>query len=407
MWRSSAIFTALLAVILYSTANAFLFRGSPNHLPLTYDELQQQAEQNEEDLRVYQGEGDNSFVPEGSEYQESIPETAEQESAQDIPVYDLPEHIGHIGGLAFDEQKRLVLFHRSGRVWDATSFDSNEVFNKTIGPIRNHTIAVISPENGKVFAEFGANQFYMPHGLAAGPNGTMFVTDVGTHQVIKLDRNFKPLLTLGEKMVPGNDDKHFCKPTDVAVASNGDFFVADGYCNSRIMKFDKHGNLLAKFGQPNSDFPGKTGEFFVPHSLALVEKMNMLCVADRENERIQCFTAGCHSHQHPRSVAPVGTFVTKAEGLGRVYGVRHSGNNLYGIVQHEDEQGNQDPTQPSVFMMDFQTGHVTTLGQGLVNVHALATTPSSDLYVAQLNPSQIVRISLAPTGELPQAEEMN
>lgn len=46
-----------------------------------------------------------------------------------------------------------------------------------------------------------------------------------------MDKKFKPILELGEKLVPGNDEKHFCKPTDVAVAKNGDFFVADGYCN--------------------------------------------------------------------------------------------------------------------------------------------------------------------------------
>lgn len=39
----------------------------------------------------------------------------------------------------------------------------------------------------------------------------------------------EPTLTLGVHLTPGSDDKHFCKPTDVAVASNGDFFVSDGY----------------------------------------------------------------------------------------------------------------------------------------------------------------------------------
>lgn len=52
-----------------------------------------------------------------------------------------------------------------------------------------------------------------------------------------------------------SDNKHFCKPTDVAVASTGEFFVADGYCNSRIMKFDREGKLLAQFGAPNSKCP--------------------------------------------------------------------------------------------------------------------------------------------------------
>ena len=36
-------------------------------------------------------------------------------------------------------------------------------------------------------------------------------------------------LVLGTAFVPGNDEKHFCKPTSVAVASNGVIFVADGY----------------------------------------------------------------------------------------------------------------------------------------------------------------------------------
>ncbi len=38
---------------------------------------------------------------------------------------------------------------------------------------------------------------------------------------------------------PGNDDVHYCKPTSVAVADDGKtFFVADGYCNSRVVKYD-------------------------------------------------------------------------------------------------------------------------------------------------------------------------
>ena len=33
----------------------------------------------------------------------------------------------------------------------------------------------------------------------------------------------------------------------------------------------------------------KPGQFSVPHSLALVPHLGQLCVADRENGRIQCF----------------------------------------------------------------------------------------------------------------------
>ena len=54
----------------------------------------------------------------------------------------------------------------------------------------------------------------------------------------------KPDMVLGTHMQPGSDHTHFCMPTAVAVAASGDFFVADGYCNSRVMKFNKDGKLI-------------------------------------------------------------------------------------------------------------------------------------------------------------------
>ena len=54
----------------------------------------------------------------------------------------------------------------------------------------------------------------------------------------------KPDLVLGVAFESGKDEKHFCKPTDVAVSERtGDIFVADGYCNSRILKFSSDGKL--------------------------------------------------------------------------------------------------------------------------------------------------------------------
>lgn len=74
--------------------------------------------------------------------------------------------------------------------------------------------------------------------------------------------------------------------------------------------------------------PPKVGEFFLPHSLTLIENLNLLCVADRENERIQCFAAGLSegAHHHPRTFVPTGTFFTKAENIGRVYALREKSN---------------------------------------------------------------------------------
>ena len=61
--------------------------------------------------------------------------------------------------------------------------------------------------------------------------------------------NTEPTMVLGEAFVPGDDRVHFCKPTDVVVAKSGEIFVADGYCNSRVVKFSKDGKFLAEIGK--------------------------------------------------------------------------------------------------------------------------------------------------------------
>jgi NHL repeat-containing protein len=40
----------------------------------------------------------------------------------------------------------------------------------------------------------------------------------------------------------------FNRPTDIAFASNGDFYVSDGYGNSRVVKFSRDGSFLKSWG---------------------------------------------------------------------------------------------------------------------------------------------------------------
>ncbi len=72
---------------------------------------------------------------------------------------------------------------------------------------------------------------------------------------------------------------------NVAVASNGDIFVADGYGNARIHHFDKDGNLLNSWGEVGTE----PGQFHLPHGIALDNDENVI-VCDRENDRLQFFT---------------------------------------------------------------------------------------------------------------------
>jgi DNA-binding beta-propeller fold protein YncE len=97
---------------------------------------------------------------------------------------------------------------------------------------------------------------------------------------------------------------HYCKPTSVAVTDDTNyFFVADGYCNSRIIKYSVSLNAtsghhvvqkvfqIGKAEMSGFSFSKGPTAFNIPHSLTLAEDKNMICVADRENGRIQCFNA--------------------------------------------------------------------------------------------------------------------
>nr|XP_058919072.1 peptidyl-glycine alpha-amidating monooxygenase isoform X6 [Kogia breviceps] len=213
------------------------------------------------------------------------------EEALDWPgVYLLP---GQVSGMALDPTNNLVIFHRGDHVWDGNSFDSKFIYQQRgLGPIEEDTILVIDPNNAAVLQSSGRNLFYLPHGLSIDKDGNYWVTDVALHQVFKLNANNKeaPLLILGKSMQPGSDQNHFCQPTDVAVdPDTGTIYVSDGYCNSRIVQFSPSGKFITQWGEESTESIPKPGQFSVPHSLALVPHLGQLCVADRENGRIQCF----------------------------------------------------------------------------------------------------------------------
>lgn len=122
----------------------------------------------------------------------------------------------------------------------------------------------------------------MPHGLTIDSKKNFWLTDVGLHQVFKYDFQFsisEPTLTLGERFKKGNDQSHFCKPTSVAVSQlNEDIFIADGYCNRRIVQFDMMGNFIKNF--EDIDQP-----MVVVHSVVLLETEGIVCAASREDGR--------------------------------------------------------------------------------------------------------------------------
>ncbi|XP_028827529.1 peptidyl-glycine alpha-amidating monooxygenase isoform X2 [Denticeps clupeoides] len=205
---------------------------------------------------------------------------------------EVPLQLGQVSGLALDSDGNLIIFHRGDHRWGLNSFDIQGRYQqRSFGPIQQSTILVVDPNKGSVLKASGRNMFYLPHGISTDKDDNYWVTDVALHQVFKLGNKDRPVVVLGEAFEPGNDRNHFCKPTDVAVDPvTGNVFVSDGYCNSRIIVFSPEGKFITEWGAGGSD-RRKRIPFSVPHSLVFLPDKRELCVADRENGRIQCFLA--------------------------------------------------------------------------------------------------------------------
>lgn len=200
--------------------------------------------------------------------------------------------LGSVSAVAFDIEDNVVVFHRGNRIWDAFTFNTTDHYQGNDKPISVPTIIAFNRNTGSVAYKTGVDLFYMPHGLTIDKQGMIYVTDVALHQVFKYRRNDELLhleWVLGDRFVP----KKFCKPTSVAVLDNGDFFIADGYCHSVIIKYSKDRKELLRWGRKTfagESYPVTPENFFaVPHSLTIAEDLKLLCVADRENGRVQCF----------------------------------------------------------------------------------------------------------------------
>lgn len=154
-------------------------------------------------------------------------------------------------------------------------------------------------EDGTFVRSWSPEQVGIVHMLHVDSKGNIWIADNGIHTVTKYSPEGNVLLALGTANEPGMDDKHFNGPTDVATTSDGQYiFIADGYSNNRIAKFDRSGNYLDMWGAADSGI--NPGEFILPHSLTVVGEK--VYVADRSGGRIQVFDLEGHFIEDWRDV---------------------------------------------------------------------------------------------------------
>jgi sugar lactone lactonase YvrE len=174
--------------------------------------------------------------------------------------------------------------------------------------------------SGKVVKSFGGGMVVQAHGMTVDRDGNVWVTDAQIkdgkgNQVLKFSPDGKLLMALGKPGVAGSGTDVFSGPCDVAIAQNGDIFVADGHIAdvpvNRIMKFSKDGKFIKAWGKRGSG----PGEFDTPHSIA-IDSRGRIFVADRSNSRIQIFDQdGRFIDQWKQFGRPSGVYIDRNDNM--------------------------------------------------------------------------------------------
>ena len=133
-----------------------------------------------------------------------------------------------------------------------------------------------------------------PHFVAISPYDAqkhVWILDDHKHAIFKMTNDGKQIVqTIGTYGVSGNDDKHFNRPTFIDWFPDGGFVVADGYNNTRVVKFDKDGKYVTAWGQRGQNTNDmRPGYFNNVHGIAVDPKTRRVFVNDRGNHRVQVF----------------------------------------------------------------------------------------------------------------------
>ncbi|KRE99403.1 hypothetical protein ASG89_27985 [Paenibacillus sp. Soil766] len=183
----------------------------------------------------------------------------------------LPEgaSYGYTHGIVIDKQDNVYVLH--------TGQDNVAIFNRSGEFIRSWSVEGIGD---------GAHGFYL-HAESDGEY--LYITDTNHATVLKTTIDGEIVLRLEPPVLPEvyNEEKKY-KPTDIAVAPNGDIYVTDGYGQHWIHQYSAKGDYLGSFGGTGSE----PGRLKCPHgiSVKLTGDSPELYVADRGNFRIQVFT---------------------------------------------------------------------------------------------------------------------
>lgn len=216
---------------------------------------------------------------------------------------------------------------------------------------------LIFDKSGKLL-DFWGSAYPGGHGLTLSKEGGedfLLITDCGWYQdragnfkgqsgqVVKTDLDGRLLFAIGHPRTIGiyKDDEPF-KPTETAVAPNGDIYVADGYGSDYIIQYNSKGQYIRHFGGHNN--ANKDHNLVNAHGVTVdtrdANNPVLICTSREEN----CFKLFTLDGKFIRRVDLPGMYVCRAV---------PDGQNIYaGICWSKDAAGKK---------IDGDSGFVTIL----------------------------------------------
>jgi hypothetical protein len=251
---------------------------------------------------------------------------------------------------------------------------------------------------GKFIKELAKGGYFQDfaHVVRVDKEDNIWAVDEGSNMIVKMNPAGEVTMTLGRKWesVEGRPEQpqrgapqpagggrgaNFNRQTDVAWNPQGEIFVADGYNNSRVVKFAKDGDLVKSVGGRGTN----PLEFNTPHSIAADSK-GLIYVADRGNNRIQVLDSDLN-------------FKAEWKGFGAPWAVC--------ITPAPNEYLFTADPNGHIYKLDMNGKIVAWLGKygkdvgEFMWIHELHCTSENELYVGEIQNWRMQKIMIKPQAQ--------
>lgn len=262
---------------------------------------------------------------------------------------------------------------------------------------------IIYDKSGQLLDSWG-DQFPGGHGLTLfdeGGKDVLFITDYSLEKVFKTSVDGRMLMTIDHPKTIGEyGEQDPFRPTETAIAPNGDIYVADGYGSQFILQYDSDGNFIRKFGGEGDE----DHQFNTAHGVTIdnrnAENLTLLCTS-RGHNSFKRFTM---DGEYLETIFLPGAFVCRPViDDGNIYSgvcwsrlryLNQTDNS--GFVTILDDQ-NRVVSNPGGTRPEYENGELQLMVQEdplFKHCHDVCVDEDKNLYVCQWNAGQTYPIKL-------------